>query len=339
MTPGNGSSPRHPSAPRIGVVGAGALGYHHIRLLRDLPRVRFAGFFEARPDRAKAVASELRVEAAASLEELLGRVDAVTVVVPTQAHAEVATTALAHGVHVLIEKPLAATLEEADAIVAAAHASGALVQTGHVERFNRAIRAAAPYIDGPLFIESDRLAPFTSRGADVAVVLDLMIHDIDLVHTLVRDRVLDVAAIGVPLLTRSIDIANARLTFAGGAVANITASRVSKERLRKIRIFQPSAYFSLDLADGSGELYRLRPDVDLPTLATSGRPVEIDAFVERVRLKAPAEEPLKLELEGFAAAVRGEQPVAVTGEEGRDALDIALRIVTEIERSAIRAPR
>ncbi len=339
MTPGNGSSPRHPSAPRIGVVGAGALGYHHIRLLRDLPRVRFAGFFEARPDRAKAVASELRVEAAASLEELLGRVDAVTVVVPTQAHAEVATTALARGVHVLIEKPLAATLEEANAIVAAAHASGALVQTGHVERFNRAIRAAAPYIDGPLFIESDRLAPFTSRGADVAVVLDLMIHDIDLVHTLVRDRVLDVAAIGVPLLTRSIDIANARLTFAGGAVANITASRVSKERLRKIRIFQPSAYFSLDLADGSGELYRLRSDVNLATLATSGRPVEIDAFVERVHLKAPAEEPLKLELEGFAAAVRGEQPVAVTGEEGRDALDIALRIVSEIERSAMRAAR
>ncbi len=339
MTPGNGSARRHPSVPRIGVVGAGALGYHHIRLLRDLPGVQFAGFFETRPDRAKAVSSELRVAAAALLEDLLGRVDAVTVVVPTQGHAEVAIAALARGVHVLIEKPLATTLQEADAIVAAAHASGALVQTGHVERFNRAIRAAAPYIDGPLFIESDRLAPFSARGADVAVVLDLMIHDIDLVHTLVRDRVLDVAAIGVPLLTNSIDIANARLTFAGGAVANITASRVSKERLRKIRIFQPSAYFSLDLAEGTGELYRLRRDVNLATIATSGRPVEIDAFVERVGLKAPADEPLKLELEGFAAAVRGEQPVAVTGEEGRDALDIALRIVSEIERSAIRAPR
>ena len=339
MTPGNGSTPRRPSKPRIGVVGAGALGYHHIRLLRDLPHVQFAGFYEARPERARAVAGELRVQAATSFEDLLAQVDAVTIVVPTPAHAQVATAALSRGVHVLIEKPLAATLEEADAIVAAAHASGALVQTGHVERFNRAIRAAAPYIDGPLFIESDRLAPFTSRGADVAVVLDLMIHDIDLVHTLVRDRVLDVAAIGVPLLTQSIDIANARLTFAGGAVANITASRVSKERFRKIRIFQPSAYFSLDLADGSGELYRLRRDVNLAMLATSGRPVEIDAFVERIKLKAPAEEPLKLELENFAAAVRGEQAVAVTGEDGRDALDIALRIVSEIERSAVRTPR
>ena len=321
------------------MVGAGALGYHHIRLLRDLPGIRFAAFYDTSAERARAVASELQVEAADSFDALLDAVDALTIVVPTPAHAAVAQAALARGIHVLIEKPLTATLEEANTLVAAAHASGALIQTGHVERFNRAIRAAAPYIDGPLFIESDRLAPFTSRGADVAVVLDLMIHDIDLVHTLVRDRVLGVAAVGVPLLTRSIDIANARLTFAGGAVANITASRVSKERLRKIRIFQPSGYLTLDLAEGTGELYRLRRDVDLAALAKTGRPLEIDAFVERIALDAPAEEPLKLELEGFAAAVRGDQPVAVTGEEGRDALDVALRIVEEIGRSTIRATR
>jgi predicted dehydrogenase len=320
-------------------VGAGALGYHHIRLLRDLPGVTFAGFYEARPERAQAVAAELGVAATSSYDELLDRVDALTVVVPTPAHASVATTALARGIHVLIEKPLAATREEADALVAAARGGGALIQTGHVERFNRAIRAAAPYIAGPRFIESDRLAPFTARGSDVAVVLDLMIHDIDLVLTLMDDRVLEVAAVGVPLLTRSVDIANARLAFEGGAVANITASRVSKERLRKIRVFQPSGYFSLDLAEGTGEFYRLRRDVDFAALATSGRPLEIDAFVERVTLDAPAGEPLKLELESFAAAVRGEQPVLVSGEAGRDALTVALRIVTEIERSSARVGR
>jgi predicted dehydrogenase len=334
LTPG-GPPAQRARQPRIGVIGAGALGYHHIRLLRDLPQVSFAGFYESRPERSAAVASELGVAPAVSLDDLLDRVDALTVVVPTPAHAEVATAALARGIHVLIEKPLAATLAEAEALVAAARASGAMIQTGHVERFNRAIRAAAPYIDGPRFIESDRLAPFTARGSDVAVVLDLMIHDIDLVLTLIEDRVLDVAAVGVPLLTRSIDIANARLTFESGAVANITASRVSKERLRKIRIFQRSGYFSLDLADGSGEFYRLRRDVDMAALALSGRPLEIESFVERVALDAPAAEPLKLELESFAAAIRGEQPIAVSGEAGRDALAVALRIVREIEHSSV----
>jgi predicted dehydrogenase len=301
-----------------------------VRLLRDLPGAQFAGFFVARADRAAAVASELGVHAFPSLEALLDAVDGLTVVVPTPAHCAVAGAALARGIHTLIEKPLAATLPEADQLVAAAKANGVMLQTGHVERFNRAIRAATPYIDGPRFVESDRLAPFSPRGADVAVVLDLMIHDIDLVGTLMRDRVVDIAAIGVPLLTPSVDIANARLTFSRGGVANITASRVSRERLRKIRIFQPSGYFSLDLAAGSGEYYRLRRDVDLPQLAAAGRPLEIDSFVERIALDAPEGEPLKLELESFVGAIRGEQPVAVTGEDGRDAVATALRIVDAI---------
>ena len=321
--------------PRIGVVGAGALGYHHIRLLRDLAGVQFAGFYEERPERAAKVAGELSVRPFASLDELMGVVDALTIVVPTPAHYDVARAALERGLHLLIEKPLAASVEEADALLDAARRNGVLLQTGHVERFNRAVRGALPLVQGPRFIESDRLAPFTPRGSDVAVVLDLMIHDIDLVRTLMPDRVVDVAAVGVPLLTSSVDIANARLTFASGAVANITASRVSKERLRKIRIFQPTGYLSLDLAAGTGEFYRLRRDVDLAALAREGRPIEIDAFVERVALDAPEGEPLKLELESFAAAVRGEQPVTVTGEDGRDALAIALRIVGEIERQLL----
>jgi predicted dehydrogenase len=170
------------------VIGAGGLGYHHVRILRDMQGPAFAGFFDARAQRAAQVARELGVTAHPSLEALLDVVDAVTIVVPTPAHFAVAREVLARGIHALIEKPIATTLDEADEMLALARANGALVQTGHVERFNKAIRAALPYVDAPRFIESDRLAPFNPRGADVAVVLDLMIHDIDLVHTLVGGR-------------------------------------------------------------------------------------------------------------------------------------------------------
>jgi predicted dehydrogenase len=215
--------------------------------------------------------------------------------------------------------------------VAIATRTGALIQTGHVERFNRAIRAALPFIDTPRFIESDRLAPFNPRGSDVAVVLDLMIHDIDLVRTLVGGHVDDLQAVGVGVLTPSVDIANARLTFDSGAVANITASRVSRERLRKIRIFQRTGYLSLDLAAGTGEFYRLRTDVDFSAIAKA--PLALEAFVERVVLDAPEGEPLRLELESFIAAVQGASPVVVSGDDGREALAVALRINREIERT------
>jgi predicted dehydrogenase len=315
---------------RVGVVGAGSLGYHHVRILREGEGAELTGFYDLRPERAAQVTSELGARAFPTLEELLDAADALTVAVPTSDHHAVAKAALARGKHVLIEKPLASTLEEADDLLATARESGAVVQTGHVERFNRAIRAAMPYIDTPRFIESDRLAPFNPRGADVAVVLDLMIHDIDLVRTLVGDHISELSAIGVPLLTPSIDIANARLTFERGAVANITASRVSRERFRKLRIFQRSGYLSLDLAQGSGEFYRLRGDVDVAALAAAPR--QLEEFMEFVRLEAPEAEPLRLEFESFIAAVRGEHSVLVSGEDGREALAVALRIVNEIER-------
>lgn len=313
------------------MVGAGALGYHHIRLLRDVEGAQLAGFFEARPERGAAVASELGVRAYDAVESLLDDVDAITVVVPTPAHFEVARAALERGKHVLIEKPLATTLEEADELLAIARRTGAVVQTGHVERFNRAVRAALPFVDAPRFIESDRLAPFNPRGSDVAVVLDLMIHDIDLVRTLVGAQVGDVAAVGVPVLTPFVDIANARLTFASGAVANITSSRVSRERMRKVRIFQRSGYLSLDLGAGGGEYYRMREDLDLAELAKA--PLALEAFVERVPLEAPEGEPLRLEFDSFVAAILNGGPVVVTGEDGREALAVALRIVREIERT------
>lgn len=326
---------------RIGVVGAGALGFHHTRILRGVPGAQLVGFHDANPERAAKVSAELGVDAFDSLEALLDEVQAVSIAVPTPAHYAVAAPALERGLHVLIEKPIAATLEEADALLAIARRTGAVVQTGHVERFNRAVRAALPYVDSPRFIESDRLAPFNPRGSDVAVVLDLMIHDIDLVRTFVGGHISDVSAVGVPVLTPFVDIANARITFEAGAVANITASRVSRERMRKLRIFQQSGYLSLDLGAGTGEFYRLRRDVDLLALVRDAQGAQaLETFVERIPLEAPEGEPLRLELEAFVQAVNGEAPIPVTGEDGREALAVALTIVRDIERSlpALSAP-
>lgn len=316
---------------KVGVIGAGALGYHHVRLLREMEDVEFVGFHEARTDRAAQIRQELGVPSWDDADSLIDACEALTIVVPTPAHHAVAMSAVRRGRHVLIEKPLTTTLAEADEILESATRTGALVQTGHVERFNRAIRAALPYVDRPRFLESDRLAPFNPRGSDVAVVLDLMIHDIDLLLTLVKSGAQDVAAVGIPVLTPFVDIANARITFTSGAVANVTASRVSRERMRKLRIFQQSGYISLDLAAGHGEFYRIRGDVDLVELTKS--PQQLEAFVERIPLEAPEGEPLHLEFRSFIDAVRGLAPVTVTGADGREALAVALRIVREIERS------
>jgi predicted dehydrogenase len=316
---------------RMGVIGAGGLGQHHIRILRDLQGADFAGFYDLRAERATQRSTELGVRAFPSLDALLDVVDAVTIVVPTPAHFAVAEQVLARGIHALIEKPIATSLDEADAMLRLAVQHGALIQIGHVERFNRAVRAALPYVDAPRFIESNRLAPFNPRGSDVAVVLDLMIHDIDLVQTLVGGKPTAVTAVGVPVLTPFVDIANARLTFDTGAVANITASRVSRERMRKLRIFQQSGYLSLDLGAGRGEFFRLRGDVDVAALAMA--PLALEQFVERIPLEGDEGDALQLELESFLAAVRGESPIAVSGQAGREALAVALRIVADIERS------
>lgn len=318
-------------APRVGVVGAGSLGFHHVRLLRDLPGARFAGFFDSSAERSRHVTAELGVGATGGLEELLEASDAVSIVVPTPAHHDVARKAISAGKHVFIEKPITVTLEQADELISLARQQGVIIQIGHIERFNRAVRAALPYVHEPRFVDSERLAPFSPRGADVAVVLDLMIHDIDLLLTLVGADTRDISAVGVPVLTPMLDIANARVTFTSGAVANITASRISRDRKRKIRIFQHSGYMSLDLAAGTGEFYRLKGD--LPELIASGKPLDMAAVVDRVKLEAPDGEPLKLELESFVAALSGKTPVVVSGEAGRTALAVALRIVSEIERT------
>jgi predicted dehydrogenase len=317
----------------VGVLGVGSLGYHHARILRGVPGARLAGVYDSDPVRLAAVSAELEVHAFRSRDELLERVDAAVVSVPTTGHADVALSAIDAGVHLLIEKPIASTLPEAERIVDAAAAAGVLVATGHVERFNGALRACEPYLDDPRFVESHRLAPFNPRGTDVAVVLDLMIHDIDLVLGLVGRGVEGVDAVGIPVLTGSTDIANARISFAGGAVANITASRVSFERMRKIRFFQHSGYISLDLAAGKGEFLRLRPGARLPEAGEVGMAALL-GLVERIPLEGDGVEPLRAELESWISAVRGEAPVVVTGEAGRDALAVALRIMDRIEAHA-----
>ena len=322
-----------PRPIRVGVVGAGALGFHHIRLLQKIEGADFVGFYDHNPARAPFVAKELGATAFPSLDALLDKVEAITVVVPTSAHVDVWLAVLGRGIHALIEKPLADTLPGAEQLVHTARERKLLLQVGHVERFNRAVRAAAPYLEEPRFLQSERLAPFQPRGTDVAVILDLMIHDLDLILELVRSEVAEVRATGVPILTPHVDIANARVEFANGAVAVITASRVSRERTRKLRVFQPTGYFSLDLAQGIGHFYRLKSGWQ--ELGAK----QVEDIVEHIKLEAPEAEPLKLELESFLRAVRGEGEVVVTGAAGLQALVLAYRVADAIETSPLASAR
>jgi predicted dehydrogenase len=314
----------------IGVVGVGALGTHHARHLATLPDADLVGIYDINLARAAEVAAQVNTKPFPDLEHLLARVKAVTIAVPTPAHSAVGIRALEAGVAVLMEKPLAVTLEDADLLVAAARKRGVLLQVGHIERFNRAVRAAMPYLAEPRYMESMRLAPFQPRGTDVAVILDLMIHDLDLVLHLVGGmEATDVRASGVAVLSPHLDMANARVEFGNGAVANVTASRMARDRIRKLRIFEPTGYFSLDLATGTGEFMRLKPD---------WRPspdVKLEDIVERIVLQAPEADSLRLELQSFVGAVRGDERAGVTGEEGRAALALALQVAEAVNRSPV----
>ena len=311
----------------VGVIGVGALGQHHARHLAHLDEVQLVGVYDADEGRAETIAGGLGTIAYGDMDALLREIEAVTIAVPTQAHAEIGLRALRQGVPVLMEKPLASTLTEADALIAAAQRQGVQLQVGHIERYNRALRAAETYLDGPRYIESLRLAPFQPRGTDVAVVLDLMIHDLDLVLHLTGSVATEVRASGLPVLSPHLDIANARVEFANGAVALATASRVARDRVRRLRLFQPNGYFSLDLATGAGEFMRLREGWQPGT----GR--ELGDVVERIVLEAPEADALSLELQSFVHAVRGQREVVVRGEEGRAALELALRVA-----DAVRTP-
>lgn len=304
---------------RIGVAGVGSLGRHHARVLATLPGVAVSGIYDARPERSAEVSAEFGLPSAESMAALVEASDAVVIAVPTVAHHDAAIAALDAGRHVLVEKPMAATLAEADSLVERARERRVVLQVGHIERFNPAVEAAMPLARGARFIETHRLGVFTPRSLDVDVVLDLMIHDLQIAQAIVARPVSEVRAAGVAVLTRRIDIANARVAFEGGCVANLTASRVSAERIRKFRVFGPAHYVSIDMGSQEIGAVRLMPGAD-------GKPAIVPASIA-----VEKEEPLRRELASFVEACRGEHPPLVSGEEGRSALALALEIVAAIE--------
>jgi predicted dehydrogenase len=303
---------------RLGVVGYGHVGRHHARILSELQGVDLAWIVDIDHHRAREGAAAVGAQAASDVREIVGKVDAVCVAVPTQAHLEVALPFLESGIGVLVEKPVAASLIEADRMLGAAAASGATFGVGHTERFNPAVAAAVPLIAGPKFIEVHRLGTFPERSLDIDVVFDVMIHDLDVLMAIVESEVASLEAVGVAVLTDRVDIANVRLRFASGCIANLTASRISRDRVRKIRWFQHDAYVSIDYAAQEVEHWRL--------VRQNGRPPAIEGG----KVAVSQEEPLKRELADFVAAVRDRRQPAVDGPAGRRALALAQQIVEKM---------
>ncbi len=309
---------------RVGVVGVGHVGQHHARLFASLPGGVLAGVMDINADRARLIGERYGAPWFTDLGTLLERVDAVSVAVPTSAHFAVAKVCLEAKVHVLVEKPIAVMPVEAHELVELARSRDRLLQVGHVERFNPVVRSVRPHIGKPGFIECYRLSPFGQRGTDVDVVLDLMIHDLDIVLSFGLGPVEDIRAAGVPVLTPNIDIANARIQFGGGCVANLTSSRVSATRMRKLRLFQRDSYLSVDYQTRQGMISR--------RVMKSGEPPSI----QTEQIWAEEEEPLKLELEAFLHAARTGTPASVSGEEGAAALELAHQVLGAIGEFARR---
>lgn len=311
----------------VAVVGVGHLGRHHARVLASLPEVSLVGVVDIDAARAEEVAAAQGTHAFADWRDIPGPLDAVSIATPTEAHAAIALPLIDRGVHVLVEKPLTRSLAEADGILAAARAKGVVLGVGHIEHFNPAVQAARGHISQPGFIEVHRLGTFPERSLDIDVVFDLMIHDLGLVLDLVDSPVVAIDAVGVPVLTPRVDIANARLRFASGCIANVTASRISREQVRKIRFFQQNAYLSIDYKAQEAEIWRLVPqDGGMPR-------------IDGGKLDVEREEPLRSELADFVAAVREGRPAGVTGEQGRAALVLATEIVSRMEESARQGDR
>ena len=301
--------------PRLAVIGVGYLGRFHALIYSRLPGVELVGVVDQDQDRAREVAREAGCTAFADVMAIMDRVDAVSVVVPTSAHLAVAEPLLRRGIHMLLEKPIAATREEGERIVQLADQGGAILQIGHLERFNAGVMALAEHIDRPRFVETQRMGEFVERATDVDVVSDLMIHDIDIILSLMGSELKSVSAIGTPVLTDRVDIANARLEFANGAVANAVASRVSERRTRRIRVFQESKYLSLDFIEQT-------LDIAYPRLVAGAARPEI----VRERLRIEPVKPLDRELEAFIACVRDNQRPLVDGHVGLEALDVAIKV-------------
>ncbi len=308
---------------RAAVIGVGSLGQHHARVYTQLPGVELVGVADVNEHQAKAVAHKCKCAYTTAYQELVDKVDVVSVVVPTAHHFEVAKTFLEKKVHVLLEKPMTTTVAQADELIALAQANHCCLQIGHIERFNEAIQELKKIIRDPRFIEVHRLGPFSKRNNDIGVVLDLMIHDLDIIMDLVGAGVKQVEAVGVKILTAHEDIANARLTLANGCVANLSASRASVETKRKIRIFSPDSYISIDYQKQELVIFKLKKD----------RPQDegnLLNLIDREKVTFGKKEPLMIELSAFIHAVRSGEPPQVTAEHGREALAVALEITRQI---------
>jgi predicted dehydrogenase len=300
---------------KVAVIGVGHLGKHHARIYAALPQIELVAVVDIDAARAAEIAQAHNTRALQDYRELFGNVDAVSLAVPTVDHAAIGTDLLRHGIDVLIEKPIAAAVDEAQRLIATAREHQRILQVGHVERFNPIVRAARTVATEPQFFEIHRLAAFSPRSLDIDVVLDLMIHDLDIVLDLVQSEVCEIRAVGIPVLSNKADIANVRVEFQSGCVANLTASRISSERMRKLRFFQPHDYVSIDYATQKGSIVSLR----------MGRVIE--------RKLEPAEqEPLQLELESFVECVSSRREPEVSGAAGLKALELAISINDQINR-------
>ena len=301
---------------RVAVIGVGHLGQHHARLLGSMDGVELVGVVDTKHGRADEVAAKYGTKAWPIATDLIDRIDAVTIAVPTISHVEIALPFLEKGVAALVEKPLAPTVADADRLIDAAARGRTTLAAGHTERFNPAVVAALPLVADPRFVEVHRLGTFPERSLDIDVIFDLMIHDLDLLLASVRSEVVSIEAVGVNVLTPRVDIANARLRFASGCIANVTASRISRERVRKVRFFQHDSYVSIDYAAQEVEVYRLARG-QLPP-------------IQGGKLDVVNDEPLRRELMDFVGAVRDSREPGVTGRAGRDALELATRIAEKM---------
>jgi predicted dehydrogenase len=310
---------------RVAAVGVGSLGRHHARNYADLDRegrVELVGICDTDAETAARVSAEHGCASFGNWHELPGKVDAVSIATPTDTHCEIACGFLEKGIHVLVEKPIALTLDQADRMIAAAAASGATLMTGQLERYNPAMVALRPHVTRPLYFEIHRVSPFPNRSLDVDVVLDVMIHDLDAVRWLVGEQVevSAIHAVGIPVISDKVDAANARIEFANGAVANITASRIGTEKIRKTRFYQTNAYVVLDYATRFASLTSLNPDASHPL-----------AGISINRLKVEDVEPLRAEITAFLDSIENKTPPPVTGEDGRRALALAVGVLEKIE--------
>ena len=338
---------------KVAVLGTGSLGQHHARIYSELQaagQVEFTGIFDARAETARKIAEKHQLRVFAAIAEAAAASDALNIVTPTSTHFDLARTLLAQGKHVLVEKPMTDNSEQAAELCALAQANHCVLQVGHVERFNPVFKFLESVATQPKFIECHRLSPYPARSTDIGVVLDLMIHDLDVVLAFVKSPVTSVDAVGIPVLSRSADIANARLRFANGCIANLTVSRISPERMRKIRVFSGPAnpcYISLDYRAQEGFIYRLARDGQEETpllkkilaakLGVGRDSAIVSEFAGKKIVREPVpiakDEPLKLELQSFVACVRERQTPVVSGEAAKRALDLAFEITRQIDRT------